>query len=543
MRGNGCQGTLCKIAVATGALLLTAVLSEAQSPTPPSSSTSPVETAASRRALASSVRDLQDQVRSLTAELSQMRDEQNSARAEALALRDELLELQNRLAAEGSAGPALVVAAGSSSRLSPGASDTAPAAAQAAPVQPTEQRLAGLEESQALTAANVRELSQTKVESGSKYRLRISGIVLLNMFENRGTVDNLDVPEVALPPQSSASGGAFGGTLRQSQVGLEAFGPDVAGAHTSANVTIDFGGGFLAAQNGASKPLVRLRTASIRLDWANTSVVAGQDSLFFVPLTPSSFASLAVPALAYAGDLWSWTPQVRVEHRIPLAGGSHLLLQGGILDSLSGDVAVAGYERYPSWGEKSGQPAYAGRIAWIHPAFGEDFTLGAGGYYGRQDWEYGHDVDSWAGTVDMSLPLGRFFELSAAFYRGRAVGGLGGGIGQSIVTSSANSTSMVRGLDSVGGWAQLKFKPHPKFEVNGALGEDNPFGSELKRFPGSPAYYGTLLTRNVSPFVNFIYQLRSDVLFSAEYRRLETFVLNSNSQRANLVTLSLGYTF
>ena len=109
--------------------------------------------------------------------------------------------------------------------------------------------------------------------------------------------------------------------------------------------------------------------------------------------------------------------------------------------------------------------------------------------------------------------------------------------------SFGNSAPIVRGLDSLGGWAQLKFKLGPKFEVNGALGEDNPFSGELKRFPSSPTYYGILLTRNVSPFVNFIYQLRSDVLFSAEYRRLETFVLNSNSQRANLVTLSLGYTF
>jgi hypothetical protein len=267
--------------------------------------------------------------------------------------------------------------------------------------------------------------------------------------------------------------------------------------------------------------------------------------LFFVPLSPSSLASLAVPALAYAGDLWSWTPQVRVERRIRLGRASHLLLQGGLLDSLTGDVALPDYERYPSWGEKSGQPAYAGRVAWSRPAFGEDLTLGIGGYYGDQDWGFGRDVHGWAGTVDMHLPLGEFFELSAAFYRGRAVGGLGGGIGQTVVTggSLADPSTIVRGLDSIGGWAQLKFKPRPKFEVNGALGEDNPFASQLRRFPGSPAYYGFSLSRNVSPFVNFIYQLRSDVLFSAEYRRLQTFVISDSSQTANLVDLSLGYTF
>ncbi len=66
----------------------------------------------------------------------------------------------------------------------------------------------------------------------------------------------------------------------------------------------------------------------------------------------------------------------------------------------------------------------------------------------------------------------------------------------------------------MGGWTQLKFKPWPKFEVNGALGVDNPFASELRRFSTSNSYYGVSLSKNVSPFVNFIYQLRSDVLFS-----------------------------
>jgi len=66
------------------------------------------------------------------------------------------------------------------------------------------------------------------VESGSKYRVRLSGIVLLNMFENRGTVDSADTPEIALEPNPLDSAGTFGGTLRQSQIGIQAFGPDIA---------------------------------------------------------------------------------------------------------------------------------------------------------------------------------------------------------------------------------------------------------------------------------------------------------------------------
>src|SRR6185437_9122661 len=146
----------------------------------------------------------------------------------------------------------------------------------------------------------------TKVEAASKYRVRLSGIALLSVFDNRGTVDDQEVPEIASPRQPFDSPGTFGASLRQSQVGIEAFGPDFAGAHTSASLKFDFAGGFPNTPNGISMGLVRLRTGTIRLDWATTSVIAGQDGLFFAPLEPTSLASLAVPPLSYAGNLWGW---------------------------------------------------------------------------------------------------------------------------------------------------------------------------------------------------------------------------------------------
>jgi len=290
--------------------------------------------------------------------------------------------------------------------------------------------------------------------------------------------------------------------------------------------------------------IMRLRTGTFRMDWTNTSIVAGQDRLFFAPLAPTSLASLAVPALSYSGNLWAWTPQVRIEHKIALSDISHLLLQAGILDSLSGELPLS-QDRLPSWGEQSGQPAYAGRIAWTGRAFGQDFTVGFGGYYARQNFGLGRNVNGWASTFDVLLPLGKYFNLSGEFYRGAAVAGLGGGIGQSILTSGpfTDPATTIKGLDSMGGWVQLKFKPKTNFEINGAFGQDNPFAGELRRFPGSPSYFGESLARNLTPFVNFIYQPRSDVLFSVEYRRLQTYVLDSGANTANHVAASVGYIF
>jgi hypothetical protein len=497
------------------------------------------------RALADSVRELEGQVQSLVGQLAELRAEEMRDHAEARELRQEL-ELA-RVESRPRTGPA--ESRDSYLGLSPQTSASLPTASAAPDSpqqedQPTEARLARLEESEQLAEAKIAEQSQTKVESGSKYRVRLSGIVLLNFFDNRGVVDNQDFPQITTPRSAVDSAQSFGGSLRQSQIGLEVFGPEIAGARTSADVKFDFAGGFTDVPNGAVMGIVRLRTGTFRMDWTNTSIVAGQDRLFFAPLAPTSLASLAVPALSYSGNLWAWTPQVRVEHKITLSDSSHLMLQAGILDSLSGELPVS-QDRFPSWGEQSGQPAYAGRIAWTHRAFGQDLTVGFGGYYARQNFGLGRNVNGWASTFDVLVPLGKYFNLSGEFYRGAAVAGLGGGIGQSILTSGpfTDPATTIKGLDSMGGWVQLKFKPKTNFEVNGAFGQDNPFAGELRRFPGSPSYFGESLARNLTPFVNFIYLPRSDVLFSVEYRRLQTYMLDSSANTANHVAASVGYIF
>lgn len=517
------------------------VLSAAASAAPSAEAS---EAPAEIRALAGLVRDLQVQVQTLNSQLGDLRAEQERANAEARELRRELeaVKGQGAPAAGGPLNPYAAPAANEPTTQSGPTSSTTHAQPQT-----SEERLAKLEEDQQVLEGKVNDQYQTKVESGSKYRLRLSGILLLNLFENRGSVDNLDFPEVAesqaeMAPNASA--GAFAGTLRQSQIRLQAFGPDLAGAHTSADINLDFAGGFPDAPNGAWMGMVRMRTATVRLDWANTSIVAGQDRLFFVPLAPTSLATLAIPALSYSGNLWAWTPQLRIEHRFVLSDTSSVSLQGGILDNPTGDVPPEQFDRYVTWGEEAGQPAYAMHVGWSHRLFGQDFTAGVGGFYGRQDWGFSRNVDGWAGTVDLTMPLGKRLEFTGSFYRGRAVGGLGGGVGQSVLLNGPflTPTTLFHGLDSMGGWAQLKYKVKSNFEINGAFGIDNPFAGELRQFNATTIYPGAY-TRNLSPLVNFIYQIRSDILFSTEYRYLDSTVLDSGSIGAHQVNLSLGYIF
>jgi len=474
---------------------------------------------------------LEAEVRDLRGQVKDLKVRQESAQAESTELRKELEQTKSQLVAMASSANAStsehVVSETTSGRPS------------------TEERITKLEEDQQLTDAEIAEQNQAKVESASKYRARLSGILLVNTFGERGSVLNVDFPQLAVPPGLLSSGGSFGASVRQSQIGIQAFGPTIAGARTSADIQFDFAGGFPEAQNGATFGIMRLRTGTIRFDWTDTSIVGGEDSLFIAPLSPTSIATLAVPALAYSGNLWSWTPQLRVEHRFTLSDSSSFSLQGGVLDNLTGDPPPSLYERYPSWGEYSGQPAYATRLSWTQKVRGQDLTIGAGGYYSRQRWGFGRSVDGWAGTMDLKLPLGRKFEFTSQFYRGRAVGGIGGGLGQSVLWNGTLSdpSTQLHGLDSNGGWAQLKYKATPKLQFNGAFGQDNPFASDLRTFGGNGSYYGVLFSRNQSALVNFIYQPRSDFMFSLEYRRLNTLILDSNANSANVVNLSVGYIF
>jgi peptidoglycan hydrolase CwlO-like protein len=484
------------------------------------------------------LQQLQSQVQELNAQVSALRAQQKSTQAESAELRRELDAAKSQLAALAPqpAGAAVTTTAQSVS--------TAPS--ESVPQTSIEDRVSKLEENQQLADSKIAEQSQTKVESASKYRVRLSGIVLLNMFANRGSVENQDFPELATPRSALSFDGTFGGSLRQSQVELQGFGPTLAGARTSADVQFDFAGGFQDAPNGVSFGLMRLRTGTVRFDWADTSVIAGQDTLFLAPLAPTSIATLAAPALAYSGNLWSWTPQVRVEHRLTLSENSSFLIQGGILDSLSGDKPFSEYYRGATWGENSGQPAYATRLSWTQSVYGQTMTLGAGAYYGRQNWGYGRSIDGWAGTMDVTVPLGHLFEFSGQFFRGRALGGLGGGIGQNAVWTGSliDPATEVSGLDSMGGWAQLKYKITPKFQLNAAFGEDNPFASDLREYGATQTtYYPSPLSKNQTTLANFLYQPRSDIVLSLEYRRLKTFILDSNANAANVINLSVGYIF
>jgi outer membrane murein-binding lipoprotein Lpp len=465
------------------------------------------------------VQVLTQQVRDLTAMIQELRTEVAQSRQETREARMELQRALDRLApAVAHENPA---GSGSSAAETPATESQRPS------VLPSEDRLARLEENQLLLTERISEHYETKVESASRYRTKLSGIVMLNVFGNRGQVDSEEAPRVAQRRSAIDTAGAFGVTALQSELGFETYGPTLAGGRASAAIRFDFFGVNAGEAYNPTWGGVRLRTAAVRLDWDQTSVVVGQDTPFFSALSPTSMATLGYPAFASSGNLWTWIPQVRVEHRRSISESDTLSFQGGLIDPVP---------------RGSGQPAYATRLGWSRGDPDNPLSLGIGAYYSPQDYGASRTTNGWAGMADWTVPFGNRFGLSGEFYRGRALGALGGAQGRSVLYSGPPSdpASRPEGLDAIGGWAQLRFKATESVEFNAAYGQDNSSRKDLRRY--YPVYGDTLTARNRSELINVIYRPRTDLIFSLEYRRINSWRLFSE-QKAGHMNLGVGVLF
>ncbi|WP_263383151.1 hypothetical protein [Granulicella arctica] len=431
-----------------------------------------------------------------------------------------------------------------------------PLAASTAP-QPTADTIERIREEQDATQSEIKLHEQTKIESASKYPLRVTGLILFNAFSNAGVVNNVDLPGVALSRPADGPHGSTGGSLRQTILGVEGTGPRILGARSSAEVSADLFGGLTYNEYGYSTSvgnIIRLRQGKISLDWDKTTIDAGVVNPIISPLSPTSFATVAEPALSSAGNLWTWSPQIRIEQRVPLSGQRTLHLEAALLDPAS-PPAVGSTVQGSSPTEASRHPSVEGRISYGgstnygESAGGSDashhLVFGLAAYTGDQLYGTTH-VHSWAATADWQLPVYRWFTLSGEAYRGRALGGLGGGVYKDILTGTSHTTGLplTTGVDAVGGWAQWKTRFSSTLEANAVFGLDDALASNFRRIilPSSTSPY-SLYARNSMVVGNVIYRPRTYLILSPEYRRITTWPGAGTGNIANIFTISAGYQF
>lgn len=481
--------------------------------------------------------DTDERIAALDQSLQETRAELAETRAEIRQLRD-LLESMHRSAVAPRQGAAPTTSA-ERQQFSSTAESEQPGSTAAPPAQISA-------DDWQILKAEVQQQEQDKVESGSKYHLRLWGLALFNAFDVSGSVDQFDLPTVALSSGPDVVNGGIGASLRQSIIGLTGAGPDLFGARTSADLQMDFFGGLPSGYAATSSGLVRLRLARMRLDWARTSLVAGLDTPFFSPNAPTSYMSIAVPAFAAAGNLWTWSPTIRVERRFDTSL-SQFKLEAGLLAPPS-YVEANTSVRQPSPGENSRQPVYAVRFSANGTKGDLPPSVGVSAIYFPQRFPGGAQVSGWGAVLDWRSSVVAHTQLSGEFFGGKGLDAFGGvpvpliqpqGYDQYIEMAApalAQATML-------GGWTQLKITVNARNEFNVGIGagdrDSQTVAQQAALFP-SLQY---LSPRNEMVMANYIFRPRSDLLFSPEYRRLRTYPIAGSPAVASEVGIAAGFLF
>lgn len=484
-------------------------------------------------AQAAAQENLSQQIQKLTESMARTQAQVQQSQRQLDEMQKELTALQQQLAAASSSPSATLKPSGVTS-------------------QPSAAALEDIRERQGLQESQIATLEQAKVESQSKYPVKLTGLILLSGFVNTGGVDMAATPTLAV-----SGSGSTGASLRQTVLGFDARGPHLLGASSYADLRVDFDGNPQGAAgfSGYYSPnttLLRLRTAHAALQWSGTEAYFSLDRPLFSPDSPTSLTAVAVPALAWSGNLWTWNPQLGLTQDFGFAGSRHARVQVALMDvgdaPLTPLIATSTINSGTpaSTGEQSRWPGVEARVALLGSKLDENGNrFGAGAYFASHHTALGHDFDSWAATLDERLSLPAHLRLDSTFYRGLALGGLGGGAFKDFVYRPDTDSSgyYFRALDDVGGWVQLKEKFTERLEVNAAFGLDEVFAGELRPFavPGALMYQN--LARNRTYSGNVIYSPSAYLLFSLEYRHLDSSPVFGFSAGSNIIGLGAGYKF
>jgi hypothetical protein len=391
---------------------------------------------------------------------------------------------------------------------------------------------ASIEDALAVQQARIDEQEQSKVEAAHKLPLRITGMVLFNAFDNT----NVYTGPYSGTPGSAPYGPQAGGTLNQSIIGLDYQSPNaILGAKVHGDLFVDFfgnatyaqmPGGYAAGSNG-EWPMPRLRTGEISLDWGSRSLTVGIDKPLVSPLTPDSFAQVAVPALSGAGNLWYWEPQARFEQKVQLPDNHTLRLQAALYSTYEPPYYVQA-EYAPTLALN--RPGWEGRIEFGHRADDDSsFDFGAGFHF-SDTHVAGQTVTSDVFSLDGQYRMARWWNLEGTFFGGQDLAALGGaGPGFSIFPDE-----IARPVHGEGGWLQLTLIPASRLSFHLFGGEQSNRESDL---------WGNQITSGAAFAGNVYYQLAPNVFAAFEAAQMRTDWSFSGYHLRNQYDLSLAYLF
>ncbi len=364
------------------------------------------------------------------------------------------------------------------------------------------------------------ETDQTKVQASQRFPVTVTGMALFNAYSNGKNGGGAEDP---LSANQNAGPANVGATFRQTVLGLRFDGPETfLGGKVTGAVDLDLWGGDSTSLNH----LLRLRTATIRLDWANTSFSVGQDKPLIAPRDPDSLAQVADSPLTGAGNPWLWQPQVRLEQRVAMGKDSGVVLQGAVYQTKEsyGNLPTA----FQSTVEAA-RPGWEGRAAYWRKWGGHGRLEVASGFHASWSKVGSVSIPSNAVSFDWLVdPLPRW-EITGAYYAGQNLSTIGGGAGISLL-----GNGMLAGVHQNSGWVQTSFRLTSRLKLNGFTGEQSDRPGDL---------VSASMKSNLAWGGNLMYHLAPNVIASFEALQLRTSYMNTGIRVNDHYDLAIAYLF
>lgn len=254
---------------------------------------------------------------------------------------------------------------------------------------------------------------------------------------------------------------------------------------------------FYGSPSVENKGRLMLRKAYAEAKFTNFSLRAGQDSDVISPLVPST---INYPVAWWAGNIGYRRPMLKLFGTQKSVSWTLALAR-----NIGGDLNGNGIDD----GSEGVLPEVQGRLAFT---LMRNYTVGFSGHFAQLD-TLGEDgkYKSWSTNLDLNLKITPKITLSGEAFLGTNMAAYLGGI--------ANASTF-KGIDTQGGWVNLKIKPNAKHSLSTGFSMDDPCDCDLNDGARS---------KNTMVFANIYHDILDGFLvgfeisyWSTEYKNMDT---------------------
>jgi hypothetical protein len=268
---------------------------------------------------------------------------------------------------------------------------------------------------------------------------------------------------------------------------------------------------FFGKGGGENKPGLMVRKAYVQVKLKKFTIRAGQDSDVISPLVPGT---INYTVAWWAGDIGYRRPMVKLFNT-----NNGFTWTAAIARNIGGDINGDGLDD----GTTAVIPEFQGRLAY---KLLEKHTLGLSGHYAQRD-TLGTDgkYDAWSANLDLSVKINQHLTLNGSSYVGSNTASMLGGIG---------NASTMDGVDSQGGWLNLKYNSKTNYSISTGIVMDDPCDCDLNDGAKS---------KNTTIFANAYYDILQGFLIGFEISYWATEYKNLDTATAIVGQIAFRYNF